>query len=235
MPTALITGANRGIGYELARQYLNEGWDIIALVRNSSGELDALAEGGNLTIVKADLTNDDSLRSAVAEIEADSIDLLVNNAGTMGRGTFSDSGMEYQKFGSFDREEWADVFNINVYTPMAMVELLVDKLKASDKAVVVTISSMLGSNAMNSFGNLYAYRASKAAVNSIMKSLGMNLKGDGIISIAVHPGWVRTEMGGSDADISAQEAVSGIRSVVAGLTINDAGRFIAYDGKEMPY
>ena len=235
MPVAIITGANRGLGLEFARQCLEDGWRVIAVNRSLSDALSVLAENRPLQVIEADLTDDESLAAAVAKIEEPGIDLLVNNAGMMGKASFADVGLDYQVFGSFDRDEWRRVFEINVFTPMALTELLADKLEATDKPTVVTLSSMLGSNALNTMGNIYAYRASKAAVNSIMKSMGVNLGSRGIICVAMHPGWVSTDMGGPGADLNPDESVAGIRRVLAGLTIGDSGRFLAYDGSEMPY
>ncbi len=233
MPTAVITGTNRGIGLEMTRQYAEDGWTVYALNRSRSDELNALAKEHAIHLIDTSLTNDDELAAAVAKIDADSIDLLVNNAGTMGNGSVSEDGMEYQKFGNFDRQEWHEVFDINVFTPMALTERLADKLENGGK--VVTISSMLGSNAMNGFGKLYAYRASKASVNSLMKSLGVNLKERGITCIAIHPGWVQTDMGGPNAEVSPEDSVRGIREVVASLSAKHAGQFLDYKGKELPF
>jgi len=235
MPTLVITGANRGLGFEFVRQYAADGWTIVAINRRSSTELDELAGTHPIEIVTADLTDDESMRAAVQRIGHPVVDLLINNAGTMGDGSFSESGFEYQAFGTFNRDEWLRVFNINVCTPMALTELLVDKLEAAENAVVVTLSSMLGSNELNTMGNSYAYRASKAAVNSITKSLGINLAARGIVCVALHPGWVRTDMGGPDADIDAVESVTGMRDTIANLTSADSGRFLAWHGDAMPY
>ena len=235
MPVAIITGANRGLGLEFARQCLEDGWRVIAINRRSSGALDTLAERHPLTIIEADLTDDASLSNAVAQIDENKIDLLVNNAGIMGDASFAEVGVAYQVFGAFDRDEWHRVFDINVCTPMALTELLVEKLEAAERPIVITMSSMLGSNALNTMGNVYAYRASKAAVNSIMKSMGRNLGPRGIICISMHPGWVKTELGGPNAEISPERSVMGMRQVLNGLTIVDSGRFIAWDGSDMPY
>ncbi|MGI9238845.1 MAG: SDR family oxidoreductase [Woeseiaceae bacterium] len=235
MPTLIITGANRGLGLEFVRQYAADGWTIATINRRSSDELDTLAAQHSIQIVTADLTDDEDLRRAVAEIDVPSIDLLINNAGTMGNGSFSAEGFRYQAFGTFNRDEWLRVFSINVCTPMALCELLVDRLQAADKPVVATLSSMLGSNALNTLGNVSGYRASKAAVNSITKSLGINLRERGISCVALHPGWVRTEMGGPDADIDAPESVRGMRHTIAALTPDDSGRFLAWTGDAMPY
>ncbi|MEO1247003.1 MAG: SDR family oxidoreductase [Pseudomonadota bacterium] len=235
MPVAVITGANRGIGFELTQQYVQDGWDVYALVRRSSQALDALAATGLLHVVVADLTNDLALDGAVADIGAPAVDLLLNCAGTMGEGSFEKQGLAFQSFGTFDRDEWRRVFEINVFTPQALTERLADKLQRAERGVVATLSSMLGSNGLNEAGSLYGYRASKAAVNSIMKSMGIDLGKRGIIAVALHPGWVRTDMGGAHADVSVQDSVSGLRQVIAGLSAADAGAFIAYDGSSMPW
>ena len=235
MPTLIITGANRGLGLEFVRQYGADGWKIITINRRSSDELEALARQYPIQIIEADLVSDESLSAAADQVQCDAVDLLINNAGTMGDGSFADSGFSYQAFGTFNREEWQRVFDINVFTPMALTELLVDRLEAANKPVVMTLSSMLGSNELNTMGNSYAYRASKAAVNSIMKSMGVNLRDRGITSVAMHPGWVRTDMGGPEAQLSPAESVRGMRQTIAGLTADDTGRFLAWDGKAMPY
>ena len=235
MPVAVITGANRGIGLELTRQYVDDGWHVYAITRRSSDELDSLAESGSVTVIPADLTDDNSLRAAVAAIDAESVDLLVNNAGTMGNGTFEELGFAFQAFGTFDRDEWHKVFDINVFTPQAMCELLADKLERAERGVAATISSMLGSHELNTSGSIYAYRASKAAVNSIMKSMGSDLGKRGVIAVALHPGWVQTDMGGAGADVTVTDSVTGLRNVIAGLSADDAGSFFAYDGQQMPW
>jgi len=235
MPVAVITGANRGIGLELSRQYVDEGWVVYALVRRSSAKLEELDRGGSLHVITCDLTNDDELGQAVASIEDPAIDLLLNCAGTMGHGSFEEEGLKFQAFGSFDREEWRQVFDINVFTPQALTERLADRLAAAERGVAATLTSMLGSNQLNTAGSLYGYRASKAAVNSIMKSMGIDLGKHGIVAVALHPGWVRTDMGGANADVEVADSAAGLRKVIAGLTGDDAGAFIAYDGTRMPW
>ncbi len=235
MPVAVITGANRGIGLELTRQYLEEGWTVYALIRSSSAALDELAGGGSLELINCDLTDDGQLKKAAAQIAAPAVDLLLNCAGTMGHGSFEEQGLKFQSFGSFDREEWRRVFDINVFTPQSLTELLADRLAAAERGVVATLTSMLGSNQLNTAGSLYGYRASKAAVNSIMKSMGIDLGKRGVIAVALHPGWVRTDMGGKHADVEVVDSAAGLRKVVAGLTADDAGAFVAYDGTRMPW
>jgi NAD(P)-dependent dehydrogenase (short-subunit alcohol dehydrogenase family) len=235
MPTAVITGANRGLGLELSRQYIEDGWQVYAINRSSSDAMRELMKSNRLVVIDADLTNDDSLRAAAAQVDVAAIDLLVNNAGMMGDGSFAEIGFSYQTFGTFDRDEWHRIFDINICTPMALTELLVDKLEAADLGCVVTLSSELGSNEHNTMGNFYPYRASKAAVNSMMKSMGYNLKDRGIVAVAIQPGWVRTDMGGPKGALEAGDSIRGVRETLSKLTLEDNGKLFNYDGEEAPY
>jgi NAD(P)-dependent dehydrogenase (short-subunit alcohol dehydrogenase family) len=235
MPVALITGANRGLGLEFATQYLNNKYDIVAMVRQSSDELDALTQRGKVQVLTGDLTDDDALRDAVKRIGPTTIDLLVHNAGTMGRGVDTGSGIEYQPFGRFDRSEWREIFDINVFTPMYLTTLLVDHLRTASRPKVAIVTSQLGSIGNNLSGGMYGYRSSKAAVNSIAKSLSVNLKDYGIVTLALHPGWVRTRMGGENATVTPHDSVAGMRSVIARATLKDTGRFLSYEGKSLPW
>ena len=235
MPNVLITGANRGIGLELTRQYQDDGWNVTAFVRSSSDGLDEVAAKGNVQVVTADLTDDAALKTAVDTVEAESLDLLINNAGMMGSSQYAGTDRAWQPFGTFDREEWHEVFDINVFTPLALTELLVDKLRAAEKPVVAMMSSQLGSIDNNLSGGLYVYRSSKTAVNAIMKSLAVNLKDDGITCVSLHPGWVKTDMGGPNADVPVSMSASGLRNVLSKVSIKDSGRFVAFDGRDLPY
>ena len=146
-----------------------------------------------------------------------------------------EGGGSSQGFGRFDRALWHRLFDINLFTPMRLAELLVEPLARAERGRIVTLSSMLGSMTMNRQGGLYAYRASKAGVNAIMKSMAIDLTDRGIICIALHPGWVRTDMGGADADIDITTSVSGMKSVIDNLRAEDNGAFLSYDGSEMPW
>jgi NAD(P)-dependent dehydrogenase (short-subunit alcohol dehydrogenase family) len=127
------------------------------------------------------------------------------------------------------------VFDINLFTPMRLSELLVQQVGKAERGRIVTLSSMLGSMALNQSGGLYAYRASKAGVNAIMKSMAIDLAEHGIISVAMHPGWVRTDMGGSRASFDIETSVNGMKAVIDGLRIEDSGKFLSHDGSEMPW
>ena len=233
-PTVLITGANRGLGLGLARVYLDSGWKVIAVNRGSSPVLEKLG-GGALEIHQCDLTDDSQLADLAESLAAQTIDVLINNAGRMAHSGFVEGADSVQGFGHFNRAMWHDVFDINLFTAMSMAELFTDNLARAERGRIVTISSMLGSMELNTHGGLYAYRASKAGVNAIVKSMSFDLADRGIIAIAQHPGWVRTDMGGSDADIDVQTSVNGMKTVIDGLTPADSGKFFSYDGSEMPW
>mgnify|MGYP001814355486 FL=1 len=233
MATVLITGANRGLGLGLSRVYLEDGWDVIAVVRKTSPELDELA-CSRLDIRECQLTDDGELAAIADSLAGQTIDVLINNAGRMAK-TQGDTTEGVQGFGHFNRALWHDVFDINLFTPMRLSELLVQQVGKAERGRIVTLSSMLGSMALNQSGGLYAYRASKAGVNAIMKSMAIDLAEHGIISIAMHPGWVRTDMGGSRATFDIETSVNGMKAVIDGLGIEDSGKFLSHDGSEMPW
>jgi len=233
MPTAVITGTNRGIGLELTRRYLARGWRVFALNRGASDELTELGESGDLTVLRGDLAQEFDLARMASDIGDETIDLLINNAGIMGTDTAREPGEAKQSLYDFDRDEWRTVFEINLFTPVELIALLRGRL--ADDARVVTISSIMGSVAENSYGGWFAYRSSKAAVNQLMKCVALQLAERGVVAAAIHPGWVRTDMGGADADIDVNESADGIVNVIAGLEPGDSGKFFAWDGSELPY
>ena len=235
MPTVLITGANRGLGLGLTRTYLDDGWDVVAVCRNPSNELDALSNDDRLQCFFIDLTDDDELEQLANELAGEPIDVLINNAGMMAKTDSSQGKESVQGFGHFDRSLWHRTFDINLFTPMKMAELFAPHLAAGTGGKLVTMSSMLGSMKLNTRGGLYAYRASKAAVNAITKSMAIDLADKGITAMVMHPGWVRTDMGGKGADLAIETSVTGMKKVIDGLGASDSGKFLSYDGSEMPW
>jgi NAD(P)-dependent dehydrogenase (short-subunit alcohol dehydrogenase family) len=233
MKNVVITGANRGLGFEFARAYAAQGCTVFALARSRSDALDELAKQDNVSILHGDLTRPDDLQAIARQLDDVAIDLLVNNAGVMGSKTFSESGKAKQGLHDFDRDEWRYVFEANVFTPAHLTALLLPSL--SDGAKVVTISSSMGSISGNEFGGWFAYRASKAAVNALVKSTALELADRNIIALALHPGWVRTDMGGPNADLDIATSVAGMMQVIAGLRPEDSGSFRAFDGSVLPY
>jgi len=234
MATVLITGANRGLGLGLARCYLEDGWDVIALARQASADLKGLA-CASLDILECRLTDDQELAAVADSLAEQTIDVLINNAGRMAKESTPTSGESVQGFGHFSRDLWHEVFDINLFTPMHLAELLVGQVGQAERGRIVTLSSTLGSMALNDSGGLYAYRASKAAVNAIMKSMSIDLAKRGIIAVAMHPGWVQTDMGGARATLDIETSVRGMKKVIDGLRPADSGRFLSWDGSELPW
>jgi NAD(P)-dependent dehydrogenase (short-subunit alcohol dehydrogenase family) len=228
MNTALITGANRGIGLEFSRQYAVAGWHVLACSRypEKSDELNKLAARFPEQVKIHALDVSDHLQiDRLGQVLADeSIDLLINNAGI-----YPDS--DKRGFGHIDYAEWLQAFRINTMAPLKMAETFATQVSRSEQKTIVTITSKMGSIADNSSGGSYPYRSSKTAVNMVVKSLAVDLKPVGITAVVFHPGWVKTDMGGPNALISTEQSVSGIRQVIAKLTIADSGKFFAYDGQ----
>ena len=237
MPTVLITGANRGLGLELARQYAADGWRVLACARHpDAGPLADLAGGQpHVRCHTLEVTDASSVGALAASLEGTPIDVLLNVAGVMHRRHDVADGTPRPAFGAFDYDDWARVLSVNVLGQARVAEALVDHVAASDQKKIVTLSSELGSVGGNKSGGLYAYRSSKAAVNALMKSMAIDLASRGIIAVPMHPGWVRTDMGGPKAPLSAEESASGMRRVIAGLTLADSGRFLQWDGQELPW
>ncbi|MFZ9871386.1 MAG: SDR family oxidoreductase [Steroidobacteraceae bacterium] len=241
VPTLLITGASRGLGLELVRQYLADGWVVHAGMRDpaaASGDVKALkkAYDHTLHLQRVDVEDHNSIETLAATISNLAIDVLINSAGTMGHGSFAEQGLQFGKFGSSDYQDWERVFRINVFGPMKMAEAFVEHVARSQQKKIVTLTSILGSIEKNRIGGLYAYRASKAAVNAIMRSMAIDLaKSHGIKATALHPGWVRTDMGGPNADIDAPTSARGMKDLIARLDETMAGRYWMYDGSELPW
>ena len=228
MPSTLITGANRGLGLEFARQYLADGWHVYAACRDpdSASELRRMADasGHKLQILALDVTDPASVKTAAAELDGKATDLLLNNAGVMG-----DRG---QTIGNIDYEAWAKVLEANTMGPMRVSEAFVDHVARSERKLIVTLTSGMGSLADNTSGGSIAYRSSKAAVNMVMRSLAIDLAPRGITCVVVNPGWVQTDMGGPHATITASESVTKLRRLIDTLGPAKSGKFFNYDGRE---
>lgn len=231
MPTILITGANRGLGLEFSRQYLADGYVVIAACRNprAASALQKLAGAsqGALTLIEVDVADIASVKRAAAELRAPAIDILVNSAGV-----FGGAG---QTIGSLDYDEWRAVLEVNLLGPARMCEAFLDRISRSTRRLIVTITSGLGSIADNSSGGHIAYRTSKAAVNMLMRSAAFELRPRGISCVVVNPGWVKTDMGGPNAQLLPEESVGALRRLIAKFGLEDSGRFYNYDGREYPW
>jgi NAD(P)-dependent dehydrogenase (short-subunit alcohol dehydrogenase family) len=239
MSTVLVTGAGRGLGLEFVRQYAADGWTVIAGVRDPArhAELATLtaAAGGRIQVHVLDVTDHPSIDALAARLAGTPIDVLVNNAGTMGAQSFAGQGMQAQRFGKSDYDDWMYTFRVNTLGPMKMAEAFVDHVAASTQKKIVTLSSVIASISGNNLGGLYGYRSTKTAVNAVMKSMALDLARRGIIAAPLHPGWAATDMGGAAAPVRPQHSVAGMRQVIAGLTKERSGRFWQWDGKELAW
>jgi NAD(P)-dependent dehydrogenase (short-subunit alcohol dehydrogenase family) len=221
MARIVITGANRGIGLELARQYAAEGHEVIRAMRGTDQ-----ADPPFGTVLALDVTDDISVETFVAELGDAPVDLLIANAGVIGPEKQSSTEMDFAGF--------ADTLDANVLGPLRVIQALLPNLRAAPGAKIAVISSRMGSMAQTA-SNSVAYRASKAAVNKVVQCLAADLAGEGIAVASLHPGWVRTDMGGPGADISVTDSAAGIRSVLDRLNIETTGRFTAYDGEALDW
>ena len=209
MPTALITGASRGLGKELVRQYAADRWQVIGTERRDM-----------------DMNDVAQIRRYAAKLQDKPIDLLFCNAGI--------SGKRGMAIGSFDFQSWEEVLRVNLLGPAALAEALVDHVAACERKTIAMMSSRLGSIGESS-GMTLPYSTSKAALNMLAKGLAATLASKAIIVVAVSPGWVRTDMGGAGAPLSPEASVRGLRKVIEGLTPRDSGRFLSHDGTEIPW
>lgn len=229
MLTILVTGAGRGLGLEFTRQYAAAGARVIACCRNPAGatQLAQVAQesGGRVTVHALDIVDHASIERVAREFDKTPIDVLINNAGIGGN----------QRFGQSDYEAWLQVFRVNTLGPMKMAEAFVKHVAASSEKKIVTLTSVMGSIAQNNTGGHYGYRSTKAAANAVVKCLALDLNRHAIIAVAVHPGWVRTDMGGPSASIDAPTSIAAMRKLIAGLTRAQSGRFVNYDGTELPW
>lgn len=227
MPNVLITGANRGIGLQLTKHYIEAGWEVIATYRNAQGNeaLQALASP-QLTLLQADVNNDEGISKIASYFQGQGLDLLINNAGIY--------GPRDQTFGKVERQAWREILEVNTISPMMLAQSLADSL-AQNKGTLAIISSKVGSIDDNTSGGAYMYRSSKTAVNQVIKCLSIDLGPRDITVVSLHPGWVRTDMGGPNGSIDVLTSVSGLTKVIANLNADQNGHFINYDGSPIPW
>ncbi len=227
MKTVMVTGSNRGIGLELVRGYAADGARVLACCRNpqSAEALQEIAakSNGRVTLHQLNVTRPEDITVLSQALGNMPIDILINNAGISG-------GKEME----VDYGEWEAALRVNTIGPYRMSTAFRANLAASTEKKLATISSQMGSIASNTGGRT-AYRASKAAVNQVMKGLANEYRGDGIIVIILHPGWVRTDMGGPQAAVSPQDSARGLISIIERSDLKDSGKFVDYQGRELPW
>lgn len=226
MPTVMITGAGRGLGLEFAREYAAEGWTVLATCRDPTGATELKKLGGKVEIVSIDVTDFAAIRQLGKTLHGRAIDVLINNAGVIGTD---------RNLGDLDGERWLTTLRINTVAPLLIAQALLPNLKAGKDRKAVFLTSLMGSIADNSSGRYYDYRSSKAGLNAAVKSFAIDTKSDGVTAIVIHPGWVKTDMGGSNAPTDAETSVGGMRKVIARLKPGDSGEFFGHDGKKLAW
>jgi NAD(P)-dependent dehydrogenase (short-subunit alcohol dehydrogenase family) len=228
MHSVLITGANRGIGLSLVEHYLERGWQVHATYRSEAGSKSLLSlQHPNLVCHQFNVTHYHKLNQLADALPA--LDLLINNAGYYGP-----KGYGYG-FGHADVEEWRKVFEVNAIAPLKLVEALYSNLQQGQMKKIACLSSKVGSMTENTSGGGYLYRSSKAALNSVVKSLSNDLREQGYTVLALHPGWVKTEMGGPNALIETSISAQGLINVIEHADCDKSGQFINYDGSSIPW
>lgn len=223
-PTVLITGANRGLGLEFARQYAADGWNVIGTARSpgQADELNALS----VEVAQLDVTNPASVDALAESFAGRPIDLLINNAGIFPR---------VSKIEKINLDDYSQTIAVNALGPVRVTSALLANLRLGEKKSIVNITSRLGSIALNDFGSFYGYRESKAALNMFTKTLAIELAPEGFTCLTIHPGWVKTDMGGENANLTPQQSISGMRDVIQKLGPADTGTYWSYSGEQVPW
>jgi NAD(P)-dependent dehydrogenase (short-subunit alcohol dehydrogenase family) len=222
--TVVVTGANRGLGLELARQLHEAGATVVGTARKPDKADDLRALG--VRVVQLDVADPASVAAMAAELDGVAVDAVLNNAGIF---------PQRESFEDTDPETALQVYAVNTVGPLRVTQALMPHLRAGEGKLVMNMSSGLGSIANNSRGSMGDYRASKAALNMLSRTMAAELRGEGFIVVAMSPGWVRTDMGGANANLSPAESVEGILKTLAGLTPEDTGGYFNHDGSTLPW
>ena len=225
MHNILIIGANRGLGLEFAKQYSNENHNVFATTRskNDSKELNLIK---NIKVFELDLNSDESLDNFVQDVSSQKIDILIHNAGI-----FRDEQLKED----LDINAWMNEMRINAVVPIILARKLKSNIQMSSDKKIIFISSQMGSIDDNYSGRFYFYRSSKSALNSAAKSLSIDWKEDGISILILHPGWVKTDMGGINAKLEIPDSISQMIRVIRDLNLDNSGSFVNYAGKKLEW
>jgi len=230
MSTIFISGANRGIGLELVRQYATAGWQVHASCRQpaQATALKHLSDtlSPHIQIHALEVTDSEQIQALAQQLQGEALDILFNNAGIW-------SG--HTSFGEINSQDWLQAFHINSIAPLKMMEAFVTQVAASEHKIMANMSSKMGSIADNGSGSSYIYRSSKTALNSVVKSAALDLQARHICVLALHPGWVKTDMGGPNAEIDSLECVTQLRHILAHASLSDSGTFFDIDGSVIPW
>lgn len=226
MPTVLITGAARGLGLDFTKRYAAKGWKVLACARSAEG-LKGIK--GDVQHHKLDVTDYTAVKALAARLGDEAIDVLICNAGVGG-----ERGSNVQDLGTLDPAAWRHMFEVNALAPLMMAEAFAPHVVRSGQKKMIALSSILGSIGNNN-GGRYFYRASKTALNMEWSCLARDMEAKGAICVVLHPGWVQTDMGGPTATLTIEQSVPGMVKVIDGLEASDNGRYLQYDGAELPW
>lgn len=237
-PVVLVTGANRGIGLEHVRQALANGEHVIAACRNPDGAADLKELGsqypGQLQIEQLDVASPGSIAAMAARQEGKPIDILINNAGLAGRGSWIPDDKD-QLLETMDYGLWEEILQVNLFGPARVSAALLPNLRKGARKLIVMITSDLASIAGNTMGGSHAYRTSKVALNMLANGLASDLSGEGFTVIPLSPGWTKTDMGGESAIYTASQSVEGQRKVIGSISSADSGKFFNLEGREIDW
>ncbi|MCC5885900.1 MAG: SDR family oxidoreductase [Gammaproteobacteria bacterium] len=228
MATVLITGANRGIGLEMARQYAEAGDKVIACVRDpgAATELNKIAKSGDVSLEQMELGDFDSITAMRKRIGDVPIDIVINNAGWVGGGK--------QGIDDVDIKEWHRTLDINTIGPLILAREFKSNLAASGNGKLMNVSSQLAASTWP-MGGMIIYSTTKAGLSKITQILAIDWKDEPITVAVMHPGWVKTDMGGPNAQLTPEESAEGIRNVIAGMSKADSGKFYKWNGEIHPW
>ncbi|KAI8137113.1 4-dihydrotrisporin dehydrogenase [Fennellomyces sp. T-0311] len=231
--TFVVTGASRGLGLEFVKQLSSKGHTVIACARHPDGsdKLKALVDGNTVHAIALDTVNLDSVKTAAEKIHQlapDGIDVLINNAGIGG------GGHQYNATNT-TADEYVQVFETNVVGTSNVTQALLPLLRKRKTRHIVNISSILASIDNTTAGDLASYRVSKAAENMLTRIFASQFGEEGFVVLAMHPGWVQTDMGGEKAPITPEQSIAGMLSIVEGMSAEINGKFLSFDGQQLPW
>ncbi len=227
MPTVLITGANRGLGLEFAKQYAADGWSVIATCRNPIGVGELGTIEGDIAVYGLDVLDPNSVDRFVKDLDGRPIDILINNAGVY--------GPKPVKAADVTMADWMPVMQANAMAPLFLARALLPNVQAGERKLIVNISSIMASIAQGSGPSEYIYRSSKTALNMVMACYAEEIAETGVGVVMFHPGWVQTDMGGPSATLTPTESITHLRASIEKLSFADTGKFFNYDGSPLPW
>ncbi|MGB8323162.1 MAG: SDR family oxidoreductase [Candidatus Acidiferrum sp.] len=230
MATVLVTGSNRGLGLEFVRQYAADDWEVLGAAREpqKAKELKGLAEAyKNISLHAVDIANEESVQDLADHLDGKPIDVLIHNAGTYPR--------EGQTVGQIDYDGWREAFEVNLFGTFRVTEALLENVLASERKQIAAISTGMSSlravqSAGLAGGTAYQYRTSKTALNMGMSVLAKELGPRGASVVLFDPGWVKTDMGGPNAQLTPEQSISGMRKILVGDPKEIHGKFLGWDG-----